>query len=200
MSSSTHLTFCFYHTFTQQIASINFCLVNFTDFLWHMLCCHGYDSWQCHYDVTYLNTHCDVTVKFIMNIHRQNWISQLDQLHPWIKDQQNISLLSTVLLKAVMVTRFCFMWEGSHMLQYFMTFKGKIIDNRVFASWSLIYGSNWSDLIKAGPCCQDEFFPWSSICQSFCLDFSMLIRWGRVTHICISEINHHWSRWWLVAW
>ena len=27
-----------------------------------------------------------------------------------------------------------------------------------------------------------------------------LINWGRVTHICVSKINHHWSREWFVAW
>ena len=30
-------------------------------------------------------------------------------------------------------------------------------------------------------------------------DLLPLIHWGRMTHICVSILDHHWFRWWLVA-
>ena len=30
--------------------------------------------------------------------------------------------------------------------------------------------------------------------------WTLLTHWGRVTHICISKVGHHWFRWWLVPW
>ena len=29
---------------------------------------------------------------------------------------------------------------------------------------------------------------------------SVLTRWGRLMHICVTNLGHHWFRWWLVAW
>ena len=31
-------------------------------------------------------------------------------------------------------------------------------------------------------------------------DTKWLTHWGRVTHICVGKLNHHWFKWWLVAW
>ena len=29
---------------------------------------------------------------------------------------------------------------------------------------------------------------------------NQLTHWGRMTHICVSKLGHHWLRYWLVAW
>ena len=34
---------------------------------------------------------------------------------------------------------------------------------------------------------------------SYLGDTRMLSHWGRVTHICVDELGHHWFWWWLVA-
>ena len=49
------------------------------------------------------------------------------------------------------VNKFCVMWEGQAHDTKFRDCGGKIVDSRVFPSWSLIPGSNWSGLIKAEP-------------------------------------------------
>ena len=34
----------------------------------------------------------------------------------------------------------------------------------------------------------------------YCDIESILTRWGRVTHICVTKLGHHWFSWWLVTW
>ena len=44
-------------------------------------------------------------------------------------------------------------------------------------------------------------FSWLLSVNCMCLWANHLTHWGRVTHICVSELtNHHWFRQWLVAW
>ena len=35
--------------------------------------------------------------------------------------------------------------------------------------------------------------------RPYCLGLNVLSHWGRVMHICISKVIHHWFRWWLIA-
>ena len=51
------------------------------------------------------------------------------------------------------VTKFCVMWEGLSLPHdtKFGNCRCKIVDSRLFHSWSLIHGLRWSGLIKVGP-------------------------------------------------
>ena len=51
------------------------------------------------------------------------------------------------------VTKFCVMWEGQALPHdtKFGNCRDKIVDSKVFPSWSLIHGSSWSGLIKVEP-------------------------------------------------
>ena len=59
------------------------------------------------------------------------------------------------------VTKFCVMWEGLSLPHdtKFGNCRCKIVDSRLFPSWSLIHGLRWSGLIKVGPgvVCIHEF-------------------------------------------
>ena len=59
-----------------------------------------------------------------------------DQPDPWIKDQ---------------IKPFSYQQALPHDTK-FRNCRGKIVDCRAFPSWSLIHGSSWSGLIKAGSC------------------------------------------------
>ena len=71
----------------------------------------------------------------------------------WSMDQGSNENHSPVNNFAPTVTKFCVMWEGQALPHdtNFGNCRDKIVDSRLFLSWSLIHGSSWSGLIKVGP-------------------------------------------------
>ena len=61
------------------------------------------------------------------------------------------------------VTKFCVMWEGLSLPHdtKLGDCRCKIVDSRLFHSWSLIHGLRWSGLIKVGPGVQQRRFVWA---------------------------------------
>ena len=76
---------------------------------------------------------------------------KLDQLDPWIKDQnKNHSPVNNF---APTVTKFCVMWEGQALPHdtKFRNCRDKILEGRTVPNWPLIHGPSWSGLKKVGP-------------------------------------------------
>ena len=71
----------------------------------------------------------------------------------WSRDQGSHKNHSHAYNFTPTVTKFCVMWEGLSLPHdtKFGNCRCKIVDSRVFPIWSLIHGSSWSGLIKAGP-------------------------------------------------
>ena len=71
----------------------------------------------------------------------------------WSRDQGSNKNHSHAYNFTPTVTKFCVMWEGLSLPHdtKFGNCRCKIVDSRVFPIWSLIHGSSWSGLIKAGP-------------------------------------------------
>ena len=71
----------------------------------------------------------------------------------WSMDQGSNENHSPVNNFAPTVTKFCVMWEGQALPHdtKFGNCRDKIVDSKVFPSWSLIHGSSWSGLIKVEP-------------------------------------------------
>ena len=71
----------------------------------------------------------------------------------WSMDQGSTKKRSAVHKFVPTVTKFCVMWEGLSLPHDTKcgNCRGKIVDRRVILIWSLIHGSSWSGLIKAGP-------------------------------------------------
>ena len=90
------------------------------------------------------------------------------------------------------VTKFCVMWEGQALPHdtKFGNCRGRIVDSRMFPSWSLIHGLSWSSLIKAEPGCYEKFGPkgceiWFYIIFCFILSF---LSWP-ARHIIVNKID-----------
>ena len=47
-----------------------------------------------------------------------------------------------------------------------------------------------------------KMFPFDDVIMAHVLASAtaQLTHWGRVTHICVSRLDHHWLRCWLIAW
>ena len=71
----------------------------------------------------------------------------------WSVDQGSNKNHSPAYNFAPTVTKFCVMWEGLSLPHdtKFGNCRCKIVDSRLFPSWSLIHGLRWSGLIKVGP-------------------------------------------------
>ena len=71
----------------------------------------------------------------------------------WSMDQGSNENHSPVNNFTPTVTKFCVTWEGQALPHdtKFCNSRGKIVGSRMFPYWSLIHGSSWSGLIKAGP-------------------------------------------------
>ena len=71
----------------------------------------------------------------------------------WSMDQGSNKNHSPVNNFTPTVTKFCVTWEGQALPHdtKFRNSRGKIVGSRTFPYWSLIHGSSWSGLIKAGP-------------------------------------------------
>ena len=80
----------------------------------------------------------------------------------WSVDQGSNKNHSPAYNFAPTVTKFCVMWEGLSLPHdtKFGNCRCKIVDSRVFPSWSLIHGLRWSGLIKAEPVMPTMMFLW----------------------------------------
>ena len=47
--------------------------------------------------------------------------------------------------------------------------------------------------------CQSIWSPWEIDAKPRTISSMLITHWGRVTHICVSYLGHHWSRLWLGA-
>ena len=72
---------------------------------------------------------------------------------PWSVDQGSADNHSPVKNVTPTVTKLCVMWEGQALPHdtKFGNCRDKIVDSKVFPSWSLIHGSSWSGSIKVEP-------------------------------------------------
>ena len=114
-------------------------------------------------------------------------------------DQGSTRKRSAVHNFAPTVTKFCVMWEGQTLPHdtKFGNSRCEIVGRRVIFIRSLIHGLSWSGLIKAEPGCLSTRAHGTHSGDNLGMD---LTHWGQVMHICISRLDHHWFRQWLVAW
>ena len=82
-----------------------------------------------------------------------SWLCFYQTRSAWSMDQGSNKNHSPVNNFAPTVTKFCVMWEGQALPHdtKFGNCRGRIVDSRMFPSWSLIHGLSWSSLIKAEP-------------------------------------------------
>ena len=71
----------------------------------------------------------------------------------WSMNQGSNKYHSPVNNFAPTVTKFCVLWEDVSLPHdtKFGNCRGRIVDSRMFSSWSLVHGLSWSGLIKAEP-------------------------------------------------
>ena len=88
-----------------------------------------------------------------IHCHCYPWPHFYQTRSAWSMDQGSNENQSPVNNFAPTVTKFCVMWEGQALPHdpKFGNCRDKIVDSRLFLSWSLIHGSSWSGLIKVGP-------------------------------------------------
>ena len=96
-----------------------------------------------------------IQVRWHLYIKMGPWPQFYQTRSAWSMDQGSNENHSPVNNFAPTVTKFCVMWEGQALPHdtKLGNCRDKIVDSRVFLSWSLIHGSRWSGLIKLGPGC-----------------------------------------------
>ena len=82
-----------------------------------------------------------------------SWLCFYQTRSAWSMDQGWNKNHAPVNNFAPTVTKFCVMWEGQALPHdtKFGNCRGRIVDSRMFPSWSLIHGLSWSSLVKAEP-------------------------------------------------
>ena len=88
------------------------------------------------------------------------------------------------------VTKFCVMWEGLSLPHdtKFGNYRCEIVGRRVIFIWSLICGSSWSGLIKAGP-------GLANLCQWKRPLREIITRDGVIHHISWDHSGYGLSQW-----
>ena len=100
----------------------------------------------------------------------------------WSVDQGSNKNHSPAYNFAPTVTKFCVMWEGLSLPHdtKFGNCRCKIVDSRVFPSWSLIHGLRWSGLIKAEPGIDAHAYYCPSVRSSGHLGLGLSGFWSRL--------------------
>ena len=104
------------------------------------------------------------------------WLCFYQTRPAWSMDQGSNTNHSPINNFTPTVTKFCVMWEGQALPHdtKFRNCRSKIVDSRMFPSWSLIHGSSWSGLIKAEH--EDNMSPSGHPCDStICRDAAVML-------------------------
>ena len=96
----------------------------------------------------------------------------------------------------VMYIQCLYWWARSSLVQVMVChlFDAKPLPESIMTNAETNFSAFWIRMWKS----QENAFDVSAN-GGHCAQTSVLTHWGQVMHICVSVINHHWFRWWLVA-